>query len=76
MFKTRDRQRRGAAVEPPGQIARSTVTNLATYADGSSLSPPSSVLRLHLRCRVLSGLFACSGVAVEFQQLNLLVGIA
>jgi hypothetical protein len=39
-----------AAVEPPGQIAQSTVTRLVTCTDGWSLGSPSSVLRLTSSC--------------------------
>jgi len=66
---------RGIGSEAAGQVAKSTVARVATYTDGSSLIPPSSVLRLRISCRVPSGLSACSPVAMEFQQVDLLVGI-
>jgi hypothetical protein len=59
----------GAAAELPGQVAHSTVSDLATPTKGSSLSPPSSsVPRLHIRRHLLLGLPLCNPVALESQH--------
>ena len=72
----RDRRRAACRSGATGQVANSTDTSLETAWTGRVSVPPSSVLRLHIRSRLLSGLSACSAVAMESRQVDRLVRIS